>query len=317
MRAALPSVLQQVGDGRLIASVAARRLLAAMGLGATASEAGRMTPADLQRIRSSTGWRRGRVELFHDTSVGSVIVKGQRAQRPAWRYRLLNGLARLSRLPLLKAAPAHGGARAQQVEVDRLRRLAAAGVPVPQVLHVEDEFFVQSWLGDARLDQLLRRSDALLWWQRGMRALVEPACARPVPEPGLRAQLHRPRRHAGDDRFRGRPARSDDAGAGAGARLAGLSACQRAGLQQAHAGAHAECVALLRAELAHERAPVRQLVADTARRLRWVQRLPAGDGRGWRRHLAILHLAVGLMLAADLSDDNLATDPKVTHARHH
>ena len=58
-------------------------------------------------------------------------------------------------------------------------------------------------------------------------------------------------------------------------------------------------------------------VADTARRLRWVQRLPAGDGRGWRRHLAILHAAVGLMRAADLSDDNLATDPKVTHARHH
>jgi len=65
-----------------------------------------MTPQDLQRIRSSPGWRRSRVELFHDTSVGSVIVKGQRAQRPAWRYRLLNGLARLIRLPLLKAAPA-------------------------------------------------------------------------------------------------------------------------------------------------------------------------------------------------------------------
>ncbi len=132
-----------------------------------------MTPADLQRIRSSPGWRRSRVELFHDTSVGSVIVKGQRAQRPAWRYRLLNGLARLIRLPLLKAAPAHGGARAQRIEVDRLRRLAAAGVPVPQVLHAEDEFFVQSWLGETRLDQLLRRGDALVWWQRGLRALVD------------------------------------------------------------------------------------------------------------------------------------------------
>ena len=36
VRAALPSVLQQVGDGRLVASVAARRLLAAMGVGAAA-----------------------------------------------------------------------------------------------------------------------------------------------------------------------------------------------------------------------------------------------------------------------------------------
>jgi len=41
VRAALPSVLQQVGDGQLIASVAARQLLGAMGLGAAAqSEAG-------------------------------------------------------------------------------------------------------------------------------------------------------------------------------------------------------------------------------------------------------------------------------------
>jgi LAO/AO transport system kinase len=40
VRAALPSVLQQVGEGRLIASVAARRLLGAMGLGAAVSEAG-------------------------------------------------------------------------------------------------------------------------------------------------------------------------------------------------------------------------------------------------------------------------------------
>jgi LAO/AO transport system kinase len=40
VRAALPSVLQQVGDGRLIASVAARRLLVAMGLGTDALEAG-------------------------------------------------------------------------------------------------------------------------------------------------------------------------------------------------------------------------------------------------------------------------------------
>jgi LAO/AO transport system kinase len=40
VRATLPSVLQQVGDGRLIASAAARRLLGAMGLGAAASEAG-------------------------------------------------------------------------------------------------------------------------------------------------------------------------------------------------------------------------------------------------------------------------------------
>jgi LAO/AO transport system kinase len=40
VRAALPSVLQQVGDGQMVASVAARRLLGAMGLGAAAAESG-------------------------------------------------------------------------------------------------------------------------------------------------------------------------------------------------------------------------------------------------------------------------------------
>ena len=131
-----------------------------------------MTPADLQRIRSGTGWRQHRIELFHDTSAGSVIVKGQRPPRPAWRYQLLDGLARLARQPLLRAVPTHGGARAQQIEVDRLCRLSRAGLAVPTVLHVDEQFFVQSWLGDARLDRLLRkRRHALDWWQRGLRRL--------------------------------------------------------------------------------------------------------------------------------------------------
>ena len=75
---------------------------------------------------------------------------------------------------------------------------------------------------------------------------------------------------------------------------------------------------LLRAELARESAPVRALVADTARRLRWVQRLPAGDGRGWRRHVAILQSAVGIdARCATRPTTTPATDSEVNHARHH
>jgi tRNA A-37 threonylcarbamoyl transferase component Bud32 len=276
-----------------------------------------MTPEDLQRIRGSTGWREHRVELFHSTSVGTVIVKGQRATRSAWRYRVLNGVARVIGLPLLRAAPAHGGARAQAIEVARLRSLAAAGVAVPRLLHVDNLFFVQSWLGETRLDRLLRKKAALTWWQRGLRTLVDV--------------------HARDQYLSQAFARNFIA---VGDTLAMIDfeddplevmtleqAQARDWLAYLHASAlaftkrmpapHAECVALLCAELACERAAVRQLVADAAWRLRWMQRLPAGDGRGWRRHLAIFHTAVGLMLCADLPDDNLARNPKVIHARHH
>jgi len=276
-----------------------------------------MTEEDLQRIRASSGWRQRRVELFHGTAAGSVIVKGQRAARAAWRYRLLNGFARLLRLPLLRAAPAHGGTRAQQLEIDRLRRLAAAGVAVPPVLHVEDEFFVQGWLGDARLDHLLRRDDALLWWRRGLRTLVDvhargqylsQAFARNFIAVGETLAMI----DFEDDPLEAMTLEQ----AQARDWLAYLHASALAFRSQLPAP-HTECVALLRAELAREPAPVRRLVADTARRLRWLLRLPAGDGRGWRRHIAILQTAVGLMLAAELSDDNPATQPKVTHARHH
>jgi len=276
-----------------------------------------MTEEDLQRIRGSAGWRQRRVELFRGTAAGSVVVKGQRVARPAWRYRLLNAFARLIRLPLLRAAPAHGGARAQAIEVDRLRRLAAAGVAVPQVLHVDDEFFVQSWLGGARLDGLLATNTALVWWQRGLRTLVEVhARGQYLSQAFARNFIASGETLAMID-FEDDPLEVmtlDEAQARDW--LAYLHATALAFRKHAPAP-RAECIALLRAELAQERAPVRRLLADTARRLRWVQQLPAGDGRGWRRHVAILQTAVGLMLAADVPDDNPATGPKVIHARHH
>lgn len=269
-----------------------------------------MTPADLQRIRSSPGWRTHRIEVFHDTSLGSVLVKGQRAPRPPWRHQMLNALAALARLPLLRAAPAHGSARAQQIEVARLRQLAAAGVAVPQVLHVEADFFVQSYVGDQRLDALLQLPDAALWWQRGLRALVE---------------LHGQGQYLSQAFARNFIARGDGLvmidfeddplevlplpQAQARDWLTYLHSSARA-LRLHSAAQQAAATATLRAELARESAPVRALVADTARRLRWVQRLKAGDGRGWRRHVAILQSAVALMLAAQPIDDNPALTPR-------
>jgi tRNA A-37 threonylcarbamoyl transferase component Bud32 len=276
-----------------------------------------MSPQDLQRIRGSKGWRTHRIEIFRDTSLGTVLVKGQRAARSPWRHRLLNGFARLAGLPLLRAAPAHGGARAQQIEVLRLRQLAAAGVPVPQVLHVEAEFFVQSYVGEQRLDALLQLPEAALWWQRGLRALVDlhsngqylsQAFARNFIASGDALVMI----DFEDDPLEVLPLHQ----AQARDWLAYLHSSARE-LRSHSAAQQAAAIDTLRAELAREAVPVRALVAGTAQRLRWVQRLQAGDGRGWRRHVAILQSAVALMLAAQNPDDNPRNDPKVSHARHH
>jgi tRNA A-37 threonylcarbamoyl transferase component Bud32 len=278
-----------------------------------------MTPADLQRIGASQAWRAHRVEVFHGTSRGSVLVKGQRARRAAWRFHLLNGMARATALPLLRAVPAHGGARAQQIEVARLRSLGAAGVAVPQVLHVDVDFFVQSYVQGKRLDVLLGKGgvEALEGWQRGLQGLVEV--------------------HARDQCLSQAFARNFIAGGGhmtmidfednplevmpleqAQARdwLAYLHSSARMlqALPAAHQGGAAE---LLRGAMARERAPVRRWVGDAARRLRWVQRLPGTDGRGWRRHVGILQSAVALMLAAETPGGTAPQDDKVIHARHH
>jgi tRNA A-37 threonylcarbamoyl transferase component Bud32 len=276
-----------------------------------------MTPADLQRIRASATWRAQRIEVFHDTSRGSVLVKGQRAARPAWRYRLLNGFAGLAGLPLLRAVPAHAGARAQQIEVQRLRSLAAAGVVVPQVLHVDAEFFVQSYLGDSRLDALLQQAAAALWWQRGLQALVmlhareqylSQAFARNFIAFGDQLAMI----DFEDDPLEVMPLEQ----AQARDWLAYLHSSARL-LHTQTPAQQAAAIEVLRAELARECAPVRRLVGDSARRLRWVQRLSARDGRGWRRHVAILQAAVALILAADASDSNASQNDEVIHARHH
>ncbi len=134
-----------------------------------------MTDDDLQRIRASSGWREHRIEVMRGTSVGTVLVKGQRAARGPWRYRVLNGVARAVGLPLLRAAPAPGGAASQRIEVERLHALAAAGVFVPRVLHVDEQFFVMSYLDGPLLFSLMQAGDdsARQWWQRGVAALAD------------------------------------------------------------------------------------------------------------------------------------------------
>ena len=138
-----------------------------------------LSPQDLERIAQSTGWRAGRVQVLDTGGAGKVIVKGQRPARHPARYGVLNALARLVDVPFLKAVPMHGGARAQQIEVARLRALRAAGAPVPEVLHLAPDHFVMRWLGGANLSELLHAGHphAARLWDEGAQVLLRTHAA--------------------------------------------------------------------------------------------------------------------------------------------
>jgi hypothetical protein len=134
-----------------------------------------MKAEDIERMRSAQGWRRDRTEVF-DTADGRVIVKGQRPPRNQALLKTYNGLVAMLGAGSLRAVPSAGGADAQAVEVRRLRELAAAGVRVPQVLHVDAEFFAMEFLPGMNLAQLLegRAHDGestLIAWRRGLELL--------------------------------------------------------------------------------------------------------------------------------------------------
>lgn len=133
-----------------------------------------LSPDILRAILLAKEWRLHRV-LRIDTPQGEIIVKGQRPARGPSRYKILNLIAGTLRTPFLKAAPAWGGARAQQIEVSRLRTLAALGFPVPAVLHVDDEFFVMSSLGEDNLAHIILSQPEIAYeaWQRGGALLMD------------------------------------------------------------------------------------------------------------------------------------------------
>ncbi|HZV91584.1 MAG TPA: hypothetical protein VFF72_00120 [Caldimonas sp.] len=133
-----------------------------------------MTAAELDGLRAVVGSQPHRIRVV-ETAAGRVVVKQQRPSRSPWRGRALNLLARALGLRLLQAVPAHGGARGQAIEVDRLRRLAQAGVRVPPVLHVEGDFFVVAYLDGRPLVEIIERGGVagVAAWQRGLAALVD------------------------------------------------------------------------------------------------------------------------------------------------
>ena len=132
-----------------------------------------LTDVDLLQLRAIAATATHRVTKVA-TSLGLAVLKRERAERSSIGARAVDLLARLFSLPMLGPVPAHGGERGQAVEVQRLRTLHAAGLPVPDVLHAEPGFFVMQRLDGPNLVQVIERAgpEARQAWQHGMATLV-------------------------------------------------------------------------------------------------------------------------------------------------
>lgn len=275
-----------------------------------------MTADDLLRIRASSGWRMRRIEVVHGTSVGTVLVKGQRAARGPWRYRVLNGVARAVGLPLLRAAPAPGGAASQRIEVERLRTLAAAGVFVPEVLHVDGEFFVMSYLDGPLLFSLLQEGGepAQRWWQRGVATLADVHARGQYLSQAFTRNCIGVGEHVAvfdveDDPLQVMPL----AQAQARDWLAYVytSAMTPPSPEEAMAAG-------LRAPLLAASPAVRQQLHSATRLLdRWLPNGRRNAARGWRRYLGMLQSTREVLMQALPPNDSIDPITETHHARHH
>ena len=106
---------------------------------------------------------------------GLAILKRQRPAHGAWRYALMRAASGLFGAPTLLPVPAHGGARAQAIELRRLRELRDAGVSVPAVLREDADGIVLQFLGDQALVEQFKGDAAsgLAAWTRGLDAIAD------------------------------------------------------------------------------------------------------------------------------------------------
>jgi tRNA A-37 threonylcarbamoyl transferase component Bud32 len=129
-------------------------------------------PDQVRTIETQLASRNARTQIVQ-LGEDKVVVKQPEAPLRHWGYPVLNALAQVLGQPMLRAVPAPGGRAAQGIEVARLRALAAAGVAVPQVLHVTEGWFALSYLGARSVDQLLRHDagNGRQYWEDGLQAI--------------------------------------------------------------------------------------------------------------------------------------------------
>lgn len=113
--------------------------------------------------------------IIMDVEGTQIVVKRQENARPAWRYTLLRGCAKIFREPLVMPAHVPGGAAAQEIEVSRIRALAAVGAPVPELLHVASDWIAISYLGSSSIRDLMHQSEKppSFYWSETFAAILD------------------------------------------------------------------------------------------------------------------------------------------------
>ncbi|MDM0044891.1 hypothetical protein QTH91_10380 [Variovorax dokdonensis] len=218
------------------------------------------------------------------------------------RYRLLGLAAGMFRLDVLKPVPNPGGEAAIAIEAKRLRKLAQAGLRVPQVLAEQADGLLISDLGESgvgaqmmqeRLEQAAAAGPATLLatWREGLEAIARVHRAGCYLSQAFARNLVRcPDGVIGYIDF------EDDPG-----ETLSLDECQaRDWLSYLHstgalvhasaphaAGHHWHAV------LAEAQEEVRARLSTAARRMRWLRRLPAG--RRWGRDTQRVRAAARLL----------------------
>ena len=104
-----------------------------------------------------------------------MVIKRQEKARPQSRYALLKFASKIFGQPVLAPAYAPGGAEAQKIEAARLTRLAAAGVPVPELLHVAPDWIAISYAGQYSIGRMIQKGELApsVYWQQGLAAISE------------------------------------------------------------------------------------------------------------------------------------------------
>lgn len=223
-----------------------------------------------------------------------------------WRYRILAALAWLLRADVLRPVPNAGGSLAIATEARRLRELAALGLRVPAVLAESERGLLLEDLSPAGSPGRSLGDELGEAWPQGSAAVLPPW------RDGLKAIA---RVHAGgaclSQAFARNLVRLADGGVGfidfEDDPLAALDLPQaqaRDWLSYLHAtalavheaGADDEAVRSLRETLAAESPAVRSALAISARRMRWLGRLP--DTRRWGRDLQRTGAAARLLARA-------------------